>query len=151
MLGLSVLLRIDSVPCRYFAQVGARALRMKADVLNEESSRSDRLRMLLFHYLGTSLAQLMQVCACNSLHSVEQCCCRWLLMCQDRIQMKELPLIHDFLIKLLGVRRASVTEVLHRLQENQLIDYKRGRITVVDRECFGGALLRVLLGYHPIL
>jgi hypothetical protein len=80
MLGLSILLRIDSVPCRYFAQVGARALRMKADVLNEEILRSDRLRMLLLRYFGTSLAQLMQVSACNRLHSVEQCCCRWLLM-----------------------------------------------------------------------
>jgi Mn-dependent DtxR family transcriptional regulator len=48
--------------------------------------------------------------------------------------MEELPLTHEFLARLLGVRRASVTDVLHPLQEAELIHYRRGKITVVDRE-----------------
>lgn len=133
MVGLPIVLGIDNVPCRYFAQIAGRALRMKADVLKEEIRRGTRLRRLLLRYFGTFLTQLMEISACNSLHGVQQRCCRWLLMCQDRIHKQELPLTHDFLARMLGVRRASVTDVLHPLQEAGLIHCRRGKIIIVDR------------------
>jgi len=75
----------------------------------------------------------MQVSACKSLHSVRQRCSRWLLMYQNRTHMKEFPLTHVFLAGRLGVRRASVTYVLHPLREAGLNHYSRGIITIVDR------------------
>lgn len=72
-------------------------------------------------------------------------------MCQDRIQKKELPLTHEFLARLQGVRRASVTCVLHPLQEAGLIRYRRGKITVVDREHLEAALCEcygIITGYY---
>ncbi len=145
MIGVPILLGIDNIPCRYFAQVGGRALRIKTQVLQAEMSQCNVLRTLLQRYMATLITQLMQVSACNSLHSVSQRCTRWLLMYEDRLHTREHPLTHDFLARLLGVRRASVTEVLHPLKEQGLIDYKRGNISVLDRqrleafscECYG--------------
>lgn len=134
IIGTAIALGIDSVPCRYFAQVPGRALAIKANALKEEIRRCRRLERVLMGYIGTFLTQLMQVSACNRLHSVQQRCCRWLLMYLDRLYMKELPLTHDTLARLLGVRRASVTGALHPLQEAGIIDYHRGKVTAVDRE-----------------
>ncbi len=134
MIGTAIVLGIDSVPCQYFAQVPGRALAIKANALKEAIRRCSRLERLLMGYIGTFLTQLMQVSACNRLHSVQQRCCRWLLMYLHRLHMKELPLTHDMLARLLGVRRASVTCALHPLQEAGVIDYHRGKITAVDRE-----------------
>jgi CRP-like cAMP-binding protein len=151
MIGLPILLGIDDVPCQYVAQVPGSALEMKADVLKDKIRRGNRLRSLLLRYLGTFLTQLMQVSACNRLHSVEQRSCRWLLMYQDRVHMKDVPLTHEFLARLLGVRRASVTDVLHPLQEAGLISYRRGKITVVDRDRLEAAsceCYRIITGYY---
>jgi len=91
----------------------------------------------LFHrlakYLSAYLYQVSQAVACNGLHPVRQRCCRWLLMTHDRVHNDELPLTHEFLGIMLGVRRASVTEVLQPLQEMGLIRSRRGVITVLDR------------------
>jgi CRP-like cAMP-binding protein len=145
MIGMPILLGIGNIPCQYFAQVGGRALQIKTQVLQTEMGQCNLLQTLLQRYIATFITQLMQVSACNSLHSVSQRCVRWLLMYEDRLHAREHPLTHDFLAKLLGVRRATVTEVLHPLQEQGLIYYRRGKISALDRqrleafscECYG--------------
>ena len=62
------------------------------------------------------------------------CLARWLLMAHDRLDGDELPLIHDFLALMLGVRRAGVTVAIHELEMQGLIEGKRGRIAIIDRE-----------------
>jgi len=89
--------------------------------------------------------QVMQGMACNGLHSVEQRCCRWLLTTQDRVGSQELNITHEFLAQMLGVRRASVTEVLRPLQSDGLIRATRGKVVILDPkrladascECYG--------------
>jgi CRP-like cAMP-binding protein len=131
--GLSVLLGRKTSWSRVIVQVAGEALRLKAAVLEEESSRGGPLRSLLLRYLGTLFAQISQAVACNGLHSVRQRCCRWLLVMQDRLQADVLPLTHEFIGMMLGVRRASVSEVLEALQEEGLIRNLRGKIAVLDR------------------
>jgi CRP-like cAMP-binding protein len=63
---------------------------------------------------------------------VEQRCCRWLLTTRQRAGVDEFPLTHDFLAAMLGVRRASVSEVARGLQKAGLIRYARGRLAVLD-------------------
>jgi CRP-like cAMP-binding protein len=75
-----------------------------------------------------------QTAACNSLHSVEQRCARWLLNASDRIGASTMPMTHEFLAALLAVRRAGVTVVAGKLQNSGLIRYHRGRLTILDRE-----------------
>jgi CRP-like cAMP-binding protein len=63
---------------------------------------------------------------------------KWLLMSHDRRRGDELPLTQEFLSMMLGVRRAGVTEAAMALQTEELIKYRRGRITVIDREGLEG-------------
>jgi CRP-like cAMP-binding protein len=77
---------------------------------------------------------MAQSLACNSLHTIEQRCTRWLLMTQDRVRAAQFPLTQEFLAQMLGVRRAGVSEVATRLQQERLIQYSRGLITIVNRE-----------------
>ena len=90
--------------------------------------------MVLHRYTQALFTQIAQSAACNRLHSTEQRCARWLLMTQDRVGANEFPLTHEFLGQMLGVRRATVTEVAGTLQKMGLITYYRGKITVINRK-----------------
>ena len=76
----------------------------------------------------------MQSTACNAVHTVEQRLARWLLMAHDRLDGDELPLTHEFLAIMLGVRRPGVTVSLNLLEQDGLIDANRGVISIVDRK-----------------
>jgi len=77
---------------------------------------------------------MMQSTACMALHSVEQRCCRWLLMTHDRVHRDEFHLSHEFLAMMLGSTRPTVTTVAGALQKAGLINYVHGRITISDRK-----------------
>ena len=66
-------------------------------------------------------------------------CCRWLLLTHDRVESDSFPLTQEFLSYMLGVRRASVSEVAFTLQKSGLIEYHRGRITIRDRKGLEGS------------
>jgi CRP-like cAMP-binding protein len=133
MAGASVLLGADYLPYQCFVQLAGYGFSMKATALKEEAARSDELRESLLRYQSAFLIQSMQCTACNGLHSVAQRCCRWLLMSRDRAHSDVFPLTHEFLSLMLGVRRASVSDVLRPLQERGWIRSSRGAITIVDR------------------
>ena len=97
-------------------------------------SESAALRGLLLRYAQCYLSQVSQSSACNRGHSIEKRCARWLLMTHDRVGADEFPLTHEFLSYMLGVRRAGVTVAAGMLQKAGLIEYKHGRIKMVDRE-----------------
>jgi CRP-like cAMP-binding protein len=100
---------------------------------------------LLHRYTQALFTQVSQSAACNSLHSIEERCGRWLLMTHDRVETDEFVLTQEFLAIMLGVRRASVAEVAGKLQQAGLIHYQRGQMRVLDRkgleatscECYG--------------
>ena len=110
------------------------AYRISAATLEAECNRSDQLRKLILIYQATFLTSAMQGAACNGLHGVLQRCCRWILMCHDRVATDTVPLTHEFLGMMLGVRRASVSEVLQPLQERGWLQSTRGQITILNRK-----------------
>jgi CRP-like cAMP-binding protein len=132
--GLAGLLEAGGVPYRHTVQVAGEARRFSTDLLMAEFRHDGLLRQMLLRYQAAFLIQIMQGVACNGLHSVEQRCCRWLLTTQDRVGSPELAITHDFLAQMLGVRRASVTDVLGPLQASGLIRATRGKVTIVDPE-----------------
>jgi len=134
VIGLTTLLGGEKTIARIIVQVPGNALRMKASVLNAETDKDSRLRRLLLLYNVAFLKQLTQSVACNGLHSLVQRCCRWLLMNRDRIDSDEMPLTHESLANMLGVRRSSVSEVLEPLQEKGLIRYRRGKLKILNRK-----------------
>ena len=76
---------------------------------------------------------LQQSAACNALHELEGRLARWLMHCRDRIDADDLPLAHEFLSQMLGVRRTTVTLAAHTLQKAGVIDYRRGKVQITDR------------------
>jgi len=88
---------------------------------------------MLLLYQTAFLTQVSYSVACNGLHSIQQRCCRWMLMTHDRVDTDDVPLTHEFLGIMLGVRRASVTEVLRPLNEQGLVENSRGTISILDR------------------
>lgn len=79
------------------------------------------------------LSQMAQTAVCNRHHSINQQLCRCLLLSLDRLPSNELSLTQELIANMLGVRREGVTEAAGKLQSAGLIDYSRGRITVLDR------------------
>ncbi len=132
MVGLPLLMGIDNAIFKTITQFAGKAIRINSDVMKEEIERNGPFRRLLLRYNAAFLVQLSQGVACNGLHSVQQRCCRWLLMSRDRAQSDVLPLTHEFISLMLGVRRASISEVLHPLQAQGLIRTQRGKITILD-------------------
>jgi CRP-like cAMP-binding protein len=124
----------DASPTDIIIQVAGDALRMDASILKQEAGHDGPFRQLLLRYNKAYLMQVSQSVACNGLHSIQQRCCRWILITLDRMESNVVPLTHEFLAIMLGVRRSSVTEVLRPFHEQGLVNNSRGTITVLDRE-----------------
>jgi CRP-like cAMP-binding protein len=126
-------------------QIGGHGRSMDADILAAESHRCKVLEMLLQGCVQLQVAQIAQTAACNRLHTLEQRCCRWLLTAHSSAGSDTFPLTHDFLAMMLGVQRPGVTIAARAMQSRGLIEYTRGRITILDRdrllehscECYG--------------
>lgn len=69
----------------------------------------------------------------NGCHKIEERLARWLLMAHDRVEGDNLALTHEFLARMLGVRRPGVTVALKRLENSGLVSARRGGILIVDR------------------
>ncbi len=115
-------------------QLAGSSLRMEASLLKTEFGRGGSLQSLLLRYTQALYALASQNAACNRLHQLEERLARWLLLVCDRVESNELPLTHEFISKMLGVRRAGVTEAANSLQQAGVIRYTRGRITILNRE-----------------
>jgi CRP-like cAMP-binding protein len=115
-------------------QVPDSAMRMKASLLKSEFQRGGSLQSLLLRYMQAQHAFVSQNAACNRLHYLEGRLARWLLLVCDRVKSNELPLTHEFMSQMLGVRRAGVTEAANMLQQSGLIRYTRGKITILNRQ-----------------
>ena len=133
MLGVPALLAAAASPNEVYMQVAGHGLQMPSAALRKLAGVGTPIYETLSKYLAAYLFQISQAVACNGLHAIKQRCCRWLLMTHDRVGTDELQLTHEFLGIMLGVRRASVTEVLQPLQDSGLIGAQRGVITIRDR------------------
>lgn len=130
--GVPVLLGVDSSPHKAFMQAGGKALRIPTPELQKLMDDNSALRELLLRYAHVFMIQIAATALADARYDVEQRLARWLLMCHDRLG-DELPLTHDFLAVMLGVRRPSVTDALHKLEGNRAIKAERAMITVRDR------------------
>jgi CRP-like cAMP-binding protein len=145
VVGLPLVLGDDRAPTGVYVQVPGAGLRMKASVFSREMARSASMRTVMLHYAHAFFNQVAQSAACNQFHSLQQRCCRWLLMTRDRMQSDEFLLTQEFLAMMLGVQRTGVTAAAGALQRAGLIHYRRGNVTIIDRrgllerscECYG--------------
>jgi CRP-like cAMP-binding protein len=131
--GLQVILGNDRSPYETFIQVAGTALRIETQMLQAAMDKSRTLQQLLLRYVQVFMIQTSQTALSNAAALLTQRLARWLLMVEDRLTSKSLPLTHQFLAMMLGVQRSGVTIALGELENRQLIRCKRGLITIMDR------------------
>ncbi|MGB6450037.1 MAG: Crp/Fnr family transcriptional regulator [Steroidobacteraceae bacterium] len=146
VLGLSIYFGIQWSPNTVLQQIEGRSYRLAASVFLDSIRRSPALQRLMHRYATYTIRSAQQTAACNTLHTLRQRACRWLLMVQDRAGTAQFELPQSVLADMLGVRRQSVSEVAAELRRAGLIEYRRGVITIANRrkleaeaccECYG--------------
>jgi CRP-like cAMP-binding protein len=133
MIGLPYLLGAEMLPQEVIVQVPGSALRMGAAAFRAEFERYESIRAPVLRVVSAALAMTSQNAACNRLHSAQQRCARWLLEASSRICSDTMPMTHELLSWLLGVRRAGVTAIAAQFRRSGLIRYQRGQLTIIDR------------------
>lgn len=134
MLGASLLLDVDVSPWHALVQGAGPALRMDAATFRREFRHCVALQHLLRRYISVQMRQLAQEVVCTRYHVAEARLARWLLMTQDRAHSHELHMTQEFLSYMLGVRRIGITKAATALQNDGLISYHRGKLTILDQK-----------------
>jgi CRP-like cAMP-binding protein len=134
MVGLPIVLGIDQTPYEHFMQIAGHGWRIAVQDLEQAMAESSSLHRQLLRYAQASHVQVSETAFANANSDVEARLARWLLMCHDRVEGGDIPLTHEFIAMMLGVRRPGVTVALHVLEGMQVIRAKRGVVTVLDRE-----------------
>jgi CRP-like cAMP-binding protein len=147
MLGLPAFLGAGTSPNRAFCQIPGETLRISTKDLRRFLDGAAGLQLRLHRFAQATIVQLAQNVACNRAHTADQRCARWLLQTHDRAGQDVFPLTQDFLAAMLGVRRATVSEIGVALQRAGVITYTRGRITILDRAGLEAAACQC---YHTI-
>lgn len=132
--GLPAILGKDSSNNRAMVQISDSAMKISAKILQQEFERGGELQKILLRYTQTRLEEITQLAVCNAHHTIEERLARWLLITSDLTQSEVLPLTQEFLGNMLGVRRSGVTISAQILQNAGIINYRRGRITILNRE-----------------
>jgi CRP-like cAMP-binding protein len=133
VVGVSLFMGGETTPSRAVVQSAGHAYRLKRSLIKDEFSRGGSMQHLMLRYTQALITQMAQTAACNRHHSLEQQLCRWLLLSLDRLPSTELIMTQELIANTLGVRRVGVSEAAGHLQDAGLIQYVRGRITVLDR------------------
>jgi CRP-like cAMP-binding protein len=134
LVGISLFMGGETTPSRAVVQSAGKSFRFAARYLREEFGRAGSLQQLLLRYTQSLITQMAQTAVCNRHHSVDQQLCRWLLLSLDRLPTLELVMTQELIANMLGVRREGVTAAAGKLQDAGVIEYKRGRIKVLDRK-----------------
>jgi CRP-like cAMP-binding protein len=133
MTGLMVVLGTGQSPLRTFVQVAGSALVVGSAQLKKAMTDSPTIRDVFLMYVQVYLIQTSQTAITNAAAVLPQRLARWLLMCEDRLTSRHIPLTHEFLAIMLGVQRSGVTIAVGELESRGLIKGDRGMVHIVDR------------------
>jgi CRP-like cAMP-binding protein len=133
LVGVPAVLGVGHSSSRVFCQIPGRAVRIPAAVIAVEREQGTGWFQLLLKYVNFVSAMAAQSAACNRMHAVDARMSRWLLMTHDRVDADDFPLTKEFLSHMLGVARPTVNIAGATLQKAGFINYRRGRITILDR------------------
>lgn len=134
LIGVPLIFRSNVTAYEVVVQIPVtRVAKLKAEVLKAEFDRGGKLYDILLRYTNLLLTQISQSVICNRFHSSEQRLARSLLVSLDNANSKTVNLTHETIAHMLGTRRTRVTMAARTLQQEELIGYSRGKITVLDR------------------
>lgn len=130
--GVSVLLGTMTALHRTIVQIPGQALRISASDLQAVMAETPAIKDHLLRYVQLLMNQKGQVSLCNAKHEIDKRLARWLLLAHDRVDGSELPVTHELLATMLGVRRPGVTEALAELEQSGIVARARGVLRVLD-------------------
>lgn len=133
MVGLPVFMEVKTSVNRAVVQGAGSTFRMKANAFRKECQNGGTLPLLLRRYSHSVMTQASQTAVCNRFHPIEERLARWLLMTRDRMGADEFQLTQEFVSNMLGVRREGVNKAAGILQQQGLISYSRGALTILKR------------------
>ena len=133
LIGIALFMGGETTPSRAIVQSAGHAFRLIGPLLKDEFHRNGEMQLLLLRYTQALLTQMAQTAVCNRHHSVDKQLCRWLLLSLDRLDSNHLVMTQELIANMLGVRREGVTEAAGKLQTLGVIEYTRGKITVLNR------------------
>ena len=113
-------------------EVAGDAMRIRTRAFRAAYKASEALRSVVNRYNALMLAEARQSIACSALHNVEQRLCRWLAEAQDRTDFDRLPVTHEFLARMLGVQRTTISVVYPQLIDAGIVLHGRGHIKILD-------------------
>ena len=134
MTGLAVVMGGDRTPSATYIQLAGKGLRLAAADLRIAMEKSPTLRLSLLKYCHAYGVQTSYTALANGRYKVEERLARWLLMAHDRIDGDDIPLTHEFISIMLGVRRPGVTVALDALAKKGLVRARRGGVIVLNRK-----------------
>ena len=134
MSGLPIVLGNDRSPNETFMQVPGYGIRIAADKMREAMAQSRSFERGLLTFAHAFLNQTANTALANGTATLEARLARWLLMANDRLRGDAVPLTHEFLSLMLGVRRAGVTVGLHYLEQRALIGWRESKSSIADRK-----------------
>ncbi len=132
--GTPLILGVGFSPAKSICQLEGSAWRLPAHLFADEMGNNGKFATLVRRYFQIFFNQCAQNSACNCVHTVEERCARWLLMTRDRCEDDTFSMTQEFLASMLGVRRTGVNFIATTFQKAGLIKYKRGKVTILDRE-----------------
>jgi CRP-like cAMP-binding protein len=142
MTGLPVVYGTDRSTCDIFIQVEGNGYCIAAQNLRDALGQSISLLRCLLRYAHAFGIQINYTALANARACIGERLARWLLMARDRLDSDKMILTQEFLVLMLGVQRASVSEALQAFERRGLIKTARGSVTIMDRdgleECANG-------------
>jgi len=133
MIGLPLAGGLTQLTYSVVVQARCTGFRVPAEAMKRLLSLMPELSRLLIRRLAIRTVEVAQNAACNRLHSVSQRLARWLLMTQDRTNSDVISITHDFLSKMVGTDRATVSVKLEELESCQIVRCRRGSVAICDR------------------
>ena len=133
MLGAELGLGVATTPLHAVVQGEGSAWRINRVAFRRELAGSAALQQSMHRYLYVLMSQLTSSAACLRFHLIGPRLARWLLMSQDRAHCDRFRATHEFLAYMLGVRRVGINAAAGQLQRSGLIEYRRGNLTVLNR------------------
>lgn len=109
------------------------ALRIAAGPLLGLAQASGSLRNTLLRFALVFMTQMGRTIISALAHPIERRLARWILLYHDRVHEDDICMTHEEFRLMLGVRRSSITDALHRLEEEGAVRSLRGRVVVRDR------------------
>jgi CRP-like cAMP-binding protein len=134
MVGLGLVAGVQRLTHSVIVQVPGDGFQVDAQIMKRLLNSTPELRRTLVLRLGIRAAQLEQNAACNRLHNVRQRLARWLLVTHDLLDSNVIQTTHEFLSKMIGTDRPTVSVAVADLERDGILEHRRGAIVILDRQ-----------------